>query len=161
MFSSPASFFVCFWGLGAYYSMGSQSQTWLSDWTEHTIETILHIDFFPHLMHLGDYVIVCVCVCSVAQLCPTPWDSMGCSPPGSSVHGTFQARRLEWVAISSSRGSPWPRDWTHVSCTSHTGRWILCHWAINEAPGKQLYFSKNLQNKTMKKQENQTEIKIF
>ena len=34
---------------------------------------------------------------------------------GSSVHGIFQARTLEWVAISSSRGYSWPRDWTHVS----------------------------------------------
>ena len=41
------------------------------------------------------------------------------SPPGSSVHGIFQARILEWVAISSSRGSSRHRDWTHVS-------WISC-----------------------------------
>ena len=40
------------------------------------------------------------------------------SPPGSSVHGIFQARILEWVAISSSRGSSRPRDGTHVSCVS-------------------------------------------
>ena len=39
-----------------------------------------------------------------AQLCPT------LSPPGSSVHGIFQARILEWVAMSSSRGSSQPRD---------------------------------------------------
>ena len=43
-------------------------------------------------------------------------DSMDCSPPGSSVHGIFQARILEWVAISCSRGSSSPRDWTCVSC---------------------------------------------
>jgi len=41
---------------------------------------------------------------------------MDCSPSGSSVHGIFQARILEWVAISSSRGSSQPRDRTHVSC---------------------------------------------
>ena len=39
-----------------------------------------------------------------------------CSLPGSSVHGIFQARVLEWVAISFSRGSCWPRVWTRVSC---------------------------------------------
>ena len=39
-------------------------------------------------------------------------------PPGSSVHEIFQARILEWVAISSSRGSSQPRDWTWVSCSS-------------------------------------------
>ena len=38
------------------------------------------------------------------------------SPPGSPVHGILQARVLEWVAISFSRGSSWPRDQTHVSC---------------------------------------------
>ena len=41
----------------------------------------------------------------VAQLCPTLYDPMDCSLPGSSVHGIFQARVLEWVAISFSRGS--------------------------------------------------------
>ena len=40
---------------------------------------------------------------------------MDCSPPGSSVHGISQAGRLEWVAISFSRVSSWPRDWTLVS----------------------------------------------
>ena len=43
-------------------------------------------------------------------------DPMGCSPPGSSVHGIFQARILEWVAISFSRGSSRPRDQIWVSC---------------------------------------------
>ena len=41
----------------------------------------------------------------VAQSCPTFCDPMDCSPPGSSVHGIFQARVLEWVAISFFRGS--------------------------------------------------------
>jgi len=40
---------------------------------------------------------------------------MDCSPPGSSVHGILQARILEWVAISFSRGSSQPRDQTHIS----------------------------------------------
>ena len=43
---------------------------------------------------------------------------MDCSPPGSSVYGILQARILEWVAIPSSRGASWPRDWTHISCGS-------------------------------------------
>ena len=42
-------------------------------------------------------------------------DSMDCSLPGSSVHGIFQARILEWVAISFFRGSSQPRDWPQVS----------------------------------------------
>ena len=51
---------------------------------------------------------------------------MDCSPPGSSVHGISQARILEWVAISFSRGSFPPRDRTCIPCIS---RWILHHWA--------------------------------
>ena len=47
-----------------------------------------------------------------------------CSPPGSSVHGVFQAKILEQAAISSSRGSSQPRDRTHVSCISCTDRQI-------------------------------------
>ena len=53
---------------------------------------------------------LCVCVCSVTQLCPTLCDPMDCSPPGSCVHVTFQARVLEWVAISSSRRSSQTRN---------------------------------------------------
>ena len=45
-------------------------------------------------------------------------DPRDCSPPGSSVHGTFQARILEWVTISFSRGSSQPRDRTRISCVS-------------------------------------------
>ena len=52
-------------------------------------------------------------------------DPMACSPPGSLVHGIFQARVLEWVAISSSRGCSWPRDGTHVSCVSCIGSQVL------------------------------------
>ena len=61
---------------------------------------------------------VCVCACSVAQSCLTLHDHIACSPPGSSVHGISQARVgiLEWVVISSSRGSSQPRDQTLVSC---------------------------------------------
>ena len=47
----------------------------------------------------------------VAQSCPTLCDPMDCTLPGSSVHGISQARLLEWVAISFSRGSSWPRNY--------------------------------------------------
>ena len=63
---------------------------------------------------------------SCVQLFCNPMD---CSPPGS-VHGLFQARILEWVAISFSRGSSWTRSQIHVSCI---GRWILYHWATRGA----------------------------
>ena len=68
-----------------------------------------------------------------AQLCLTLWSPIDCRPPGSSVHGLFQARILAWIAISHSRGSSWPRDWTHVSCISCVGRWILYHCATCES----------------------------
>ena len=58
---------------------------------------------------------------------------MDCSPPGFSVHGIFQARILEWIAISSSKGSFQSRDWTCGSCSSCIGRWILYHWVAWEA----------------------------
>ena len=60
---------------------------------------------------------------------------MDCSPPGSSIHGIFQARILEWVIIFFSRGSFRPRDWIHVSYISWTGRRILYHcitWEVHE-----------------------------
>ena len=65
----------------------------------------------------------CVCVL-VAQ-----WQR-GCSPPGSSVHGIFQARILEWVAMPSSRGSSHPRDQTQVFCIA--GRFFTL-WTTTEA----------------------------
>ena len=61
------------------------------------------------------YLIIPMCMCSVAQLCLTFCDPMDYSLPDSSIHEIFQARILEWVAISFSRGSSWPRDWTHIS----------------------------------------------
>ena len=67
----------------------------------------------------------------VAQSCPTLCDLMDYSlqaPP--AIHGIFQARGLEWVAISFSRGSPQPRDWTWVSRI--VGRCFTV-WATREA----------------------------
>ena len=68
----------------------------------------------------------------VAQSCLTLCDPLSCSLPGSSVHGISQARILEWVAVSFSRGSSWPRDRTYVSCI--TGRFFIV-WATREALG--------------------------
>ena len=64
---------------------------------------------------------------SVTQSCPT---LHGLSPPGSSVHGVLQARVLEWVAISFSRGSSPPRNWTWDSCTAGS---FFTDWATREA----------------------------
>ena len=70
-------------------------------------------------------ILICVCMSSCSFLFETHCDPMNCSPPGSSVHGIFQARIVGWVAISYSKGSSQPRDQTHVSCISCNGRQIL------------------------------------
>ena len=57
-----------------------------------------------------------LCYCLDAKSYRTLCNSMDCSLPGSSVHWILQARILERVAISSSRGLSWPRNWTQVSC---------------------------------------------
>ena len=56
-------------------------------------------------------------------------DPVNCSPPGSTLHGSSQARILEWVATSFSRGSSQPRYPTNISCI---GRQILYHWDTRE-----------------------------
>ena len=70
--------------------------------------------------------LVLICAKSF-QSCPALCDPMDCSSPGSAVHGSLQARILEWVAMLSSRGSSRPRDQTHVSYISCTDRWVLYH----------------------------------
>ena len=56
-------------------------------------------------------------------------NSMNCSPPGSSVHGILQERILQWVAISYSRGTSWPRNWTQVF---RIARRCFTDWATRE-----------------------------
>ena len=80
--------------------------------------------FTPKILLL----LICLCIQApvymCTQLCPTLCDPMDCSPPGSSVHGIFHASILEWTAISYSRGSSRPRDWTCMSC-------IPCIWQMD------------------------------
>ena len=64
-------------------------------------------------------------MCSDAQSSPTFCDPTNCIPPGSSVYRILLARILEWTAISSSRGSSWSKDQTHVSYVSCIGKWIF------------------------------------
>ena len=75
--------------------------------------------------------VYCTVLCLVAQLCSTLCNPMDCSLQGSSVHGLFQARVLEWVAISFSRGSSQARDRTQI--THIAGRHFTI-WATREAP---------------------------
>ena len=119
-------FWLCFcssspWGhdyrhltmqVGTFFLKSTWSKGTLAAQRVHSIQCKgTHI--FPYLS----------CVESL-QLCPTLCDPVDCSPPDSSVHRTLQARILEWVVISFSRGSSRTRDWTLVSCI---GRWVLYH----------------------------------
>ena len=74
------------------------------------------------------WVILSVSESEVSQSCPILCNPMDSSLPGSSVHGIFQARVLEWVTISFSRGSSQPRDRTHC-------RQALYHLSHQESPG--------------------------
>ena len=101
----------------------AKSWMWLSDWTESnyvSAQLLSHVWFFA-----------------------VPWTIY--SPPGSSVHGIFQARILEWSAVSYSRGSSRPRNRTHVSCLSCSGRRVFF------LPlGKQLYSYKIKKKHTLR-----------
>ena len=92
---------------------------------------------FSHSWIMFHCVCVCVCVCvrahssSVVQLCPTFWDPMDSSLQGHPDHGIFQARILEWLAISSSRGSSWPKNQNPVSCVfCIAGDYYWASWNI-------------------------------
>ena len=82
---------------------------------------------FPSLFSCNNKECVCLLL---AQLCLTLCDAMDWSLPGSSGHGIFQARILEWVAISFSRGSSWPRDQNWGSCIAGG---FFTVWAPREA----------------------------
>ena len=69
----------------------------------------------------------------VTQPCLTLWDPLDYSLSGSSVHGILQAKILEWVSISFSRGSFWPRDRTWVS---HFAGRLFTVWATREEAKK-------------------------
>ena len=92
------------------------------------------------------------CECEVAQLCPTLCNPMDCILPSSSVHGIFQARVLELGAISFSRRSFQPRDWTQVSRI--VGRCFTI-WATREASIFPVVMCKYV-SWTVKKAEGQT-----
>ena len=116
---------------GGLQSMGLQSQTRLkrlgtqhsSNWNISKSATGESLTSHPrNFFHSGP--------CASAKLFQsrlTLCNPMDCNPPGFSVHGIFQARILEWVAISFSKGSSWGRDWTCMSYISCIGRCVLYH----------------------------------
>jgi len=68
-----------------------------------------------HFICNRTYRYICMHVCMHARSLQSCCDPMDCNPPGSSVYGILQARILEWVAMSSCRGSSWPRDQISIS----------------------------------------------
>ena len=105
-------------------SEGSILATWQFSQTQPVyLKTLFKKEIFVEIKATLKFL--CVCVCS--QQCWTLCGPMGYNPPGSSVCGISQARILEWVAISFSRGSSQLRDQTCISCISCIGRWILYH----------------------------------
>ena len=95
----------------------------------HSIQSCYYT-LLSYLAFITIHQTTCAVLCSVAQSCLTLCDPMDYNPPSSSVHEILQVRILEWVPISSSRGSFRPRNWIHISCV---GRWILYHCATWEA----------------------------
>ena len=116
--------------LGAELRAFILSQKLPSPW-HFTLNSKLEKQYFWGMLELLEWLgpffpgILCMHACSGSQSCPTPCSPMDCIPPGSSVLGTSQARILEWVAASFSRGSSWLRDRACISCI---GRRILYLW---------------------------------
>ena len=113
-------------------------ETWVGPWVLKTLwrrkwqpSPVLWVQKHSHThTHTHTrYVVVVLVMKSCLTLC----HYMDYSPPFSSVHGIIQARILEWVAISFSRGSSWPREQTHISSVSSIGRQILYQCATWEA----------------------------
>ena len=104
---------------------------WELEHFSNKMQSVLDQDEHPLLFTWGmNHLALTWAIWIIAPLCLTLCNPMDCSPPGSSVYGILQARILEWVTISSSRGSSQPRDWTWVSCIA--GRFFTI-WATRKA----------------------------
>ena len=117
------------------YTMRNLVLVWGRSWY---LSRVFSVQFYIKRMRLVGSLVTIIHVLSylwneseseVAQSCPTLCDPMDYSLPGSSIHGIFQARVLEWVAISFSRGSSWPLDRTWVSRIASR---LFTVWATRE-----------------------------
>ena len=141
------SFLVKPWQVSKYHTIGHMNLIiWKGYFNKPKLENhflsthgSFFVFFYSHSLndHLSFWqnkvLFMCnVCACSllllhfisVTRLCFTLFDHVNCSLPGLSVHGVFQVRIQELVAIFYSRGSSQPRDQTQASCVYHIGRWI-------------------------------------
>ena len=137
----------------------AKSQTWLSDWTELYYNGTCYIFLFNsskfhflwkqvvikyylshrfvvheprHGMHLAkSQISLTVAAAKLLQSCPTLWDPIDGSPPGSPIPGILQARTLEWVAISFSNAWKWK---VKVKLFSHVRLFATPWTAAHQAP---------------------------
>ena len=122
---------------GGLQSMGSQRVG--HDWDD-TAHVYIQLVCVSVQRKLTQHCKATVCVrVLVTKSRPTLSDLINCSPPGSSVHGIFWARTLEWAAFPFCRGPSPPSDWTFVSCVAY----IAGTFFTTKLPGKQLYSNKN------------------
>ena len=135
--NTPIEHFACLWGNQTLHNqptfMSCIFKVWkLNSQGNHECVILLGTNrvflgiFSDSLSRTSIAVLLCVCAKSL-QSCLTLCDTMDYSLPGSSVHGILQARKLQLVAMPSSRGSLQPRDWTCISYVSCTGRRLLYH----------------------------------
>ena len=89
------------------------------------VEPVALVRSMNVLKSIAHFMSVNIHIVEVTQLRLTLHNPINHTPPSSSVHGILQARILEWEAISFSKGSSWPQDWTWVSCT--VGRFCLSY----------------------------------
>ena len=127
---------------GIFPTQGSNASLPHSKWTlsepprkPHFL--LCYLNYDPCLPDKSPACRILLPACSSLQPCPTLCDPMNCSLPGSSVHGILQARILEWVAMSFSRWSSWPRDWPSVFC--------LLHWQVGSLTTSATWNAPNLQ----------------
>ena len=113
------------WSLSALHLLTANCLLWETGNVLPKCPLVALVGLYLHNNHYGCFTFM---LCVHVQLCPTCWApwTVACQ---SAVHGTFQARILEWAAISYSRASFWPRDPIQVSCIPCTGRQILYHCA--------------------------------
>ena len=127
-FAFPESSLV--WSILSLQTVRGKFTTWNGPLILSYVLNLFSISYFRTLLEGSCHWQLHMPLCSVAQLCLTLCNPINCSPPGSTAHEVFQARILEWVAISYSRRAPWPRDATLVSWIA---RQVFYHWATREA----------------------------
>ena len=128
-----------FWGLSPWLTDGCSLSVFgysclsrhMCLWCLSVYPDLLFLDYQLDFMgaHLdGLIAAVATYAAKSHQLHLTLCDPMDCSSPGSSVHGTLQARILKWVTMPSSSGSSQPRGWTYISYISCVGKQVLYYW---------------------------------